>query len=82
MRRSKIFSMEGLKMRTLEQVNADIEKVKSALTNVKGSETEVYARIVGYYRSVRNWNKGKREEFGHRVMFEAENKEVKESLAV
>ncbi|MGP1415252.1 MAG: anaerobic ribonucleoside-triphosphate reductase [Treponema sp.] len=69
-------------MRTLEQVNADIEKVKSALTNVKGSETEVYARIVGYYRSVRNWNKGKREEFGHRVMFEAENKEVKESLAV
>ncbi|MGP1521043.1 MAG: anaerobic ribonucleoside-triphosphate reductase [Treponema sp.] len=69
-------------MRTLEQVNADIEKVKSALTNVKGRETEVYARIVGYYRSVRNWNKGKREEFGHRVMFEAENKEVKESLAV
>ena len=69
-------------MRTLEQVNADIEKVKSALTNVKGIETEVYARIVGYYRSVRNWNKGKREEFGHRVMFEAETAEKKEDLAV
>jgi len=74
--------MEGLKMRTLEQVNADIERVKSALANVKGSETEVYARIVGYYRSVRNWNKGKREEFGHRVMFETEEAETKESLAV
>ncbi|MGP1437499.1 MAG: anaerobic ribonucleoside-triphosphate reductase [Treponema sp.] len=69
-------------MRTLEQVNADIEQVKSELANVKGSETEVYARIVGYYRSVRNWNKGKREEFGHRVMFEAETAEAKEDLAV
>lgn len=74
--------MEGLKMRTLEQVNKDIERVKSALANVKGSETEVYARIVGYYRSVRNWNKGKREEFGHRVMFEAETAKVEEALAV
>lgn len=69
-------------MRTLEQVNKDIERVKSALANVKGSETEVYARIVGYYRSVRNWNKGKREEFGHRVMFENETAEVEEVLAV
>jgi len=69
-------------MRTLEQVNADIERVKSALSNVKGSETEVYARIVGYYRSVRNWNKGKREEFGHRVMFEAEVAKAEEALAM
>ncbi|MCK5736932.1 MAG: hypothetical protein KAH21_10655 [Spirochaetaceae bacterium] len=32
-------------------------------------ETEVYARIVGYYRSVKNWNKGKKEEYGIRVNF-------------
>lgn len=32
-------------------------------------ETEVYARIVGYYRAVKNWNKGKREEYGQRVVF-------------
>jgi ribonucleoside-triphosphate reductase len=32
-------------------------------------ETEVYARIVGYYRSVRNWNKGKKEEDGVRRNF-------------
>ena len=68
-------------MRTLDEVNRDIEKVKLALTKVKGSETEVYARIVGYYRSVRNWNKGKREEFGQRVMFENENKAKKDALA-
>jgi ribonucleoside-triphosphate reductase len=35
-----------------------------------GREAEVYSRIVGYYRSVRNWNRGKREEFGHRKLFE------------
>jgi len=36
---------------------------------VCGAETEVYSRIVGYYRSVRNWNKGKREEYKERKMF-------------
>ena len=35
-----------------------------------GKETEVYARIVGYYRPVKNWNKGKAEEFRHRREFE------------
>jgi ribonucleoside-triphosphate reductase len=34
-----------------------------------GKETEVYARIVGYYRPVRNWNLGKREEYHERKMF-------------
>ena len=38
-----------------------------------GTETEVYARIVGYYRSVRNWNKGKKDEYNQRKMFTAEN---------
>ena len=28
-----------------------------------GRETEVYSRIVGYYRSLKNWNRGKRAEF-------------------
>lgn len=27
---------------------------------------EVYSRVVGYYRPVRNWNKGKQEEFKDR----------------
>jgi glutaredoxin len=31
--------------------------------------TEVYTRIVGYYRSVANWNKGKRDEYNHRKTF-------------
>jgi len=35
-----------------------------------GNDTEVYSRIVGYYRPVGNWNNGKREEFDHRVAFD------------
>lgn len=60
-------------MRTREAIDADIAAAQLELQNVHGSTTEVYARIVGYYRSVRNWNKGKREEFSERKMFESEN---------
>lgn len=31
-----------------------------------GEETEVYTRIVGYYRPVQNWNRGKKAEYGDR----------------
>jgi len=60
-------------VRTLADVEADIARTKEALANVKGTETEVYARIVGYYRSVRNWNKGKRDEYNHRKLFVYDN---------
>lgn len=32
-------------------------------------ECEVYARIVGFYRPTKNWNKGKKEEFKIRVNY-------------
>jgi ribonucleoside-triphosphate reductase len=34
-----------------------------------GKETEVYSRVVGYYRPVKSWNKGKQEEFKLRKPF-------------
>lgn len=34
-----------------------------------GREMEVYSRVVGYYRPVKLWNKGKKEEFKERVSF-------------
>ncbi len=34
-----------------------------------GQETEVYTRVVGYYRPVSMWNRGKQEEYRDRVMF-------------
>lgn len=30
---------------------------------------EVFSRIVGYFRPVKNWNEGKAEEFKHRKTF-------------
>jgi ribonucleoside-triphosphate reductase len=45
---------------------AKLAELKANLVTVEGTPTEVYSRIVGYYRSVRNWNAGKREEFGRR----------------
>lgn len=34
-----------------------------------GRETEIYSRVVGYYRPVKNWNKGKKEEFAQRKTY-------------
>lgn len=33
---------------------------------IKAVRTEVYSRVVGYYRPVQDWNKGKQEEFAQR----------------
>ncbi len=35
-----------------------------------GEETEVYSRIVGYYRPVQNWNLGKKSEYHDRRMYD------------
>lgn len=55
---------------TLADIDKQIAETQAALTNVHGAECEVYARIVGYYRSVKNWNKGKKEEYGIRSVFD------------
>ncbi|HHI96868.1 MAG TPA: hypothetical protein ENJ96_03355 [Thermodesulfatator atlanticus] len=39
----------------------EIPKVK-----VKAVPVEVYSRVVGYFRPVQNWNKGKQQEFKER----------------
>ncbi len=33
---------------------------------VRAVKTEIYSRVVGYYRPVQDWNKGKQEEFSER----------------
>lgn len=58
--------------RTLEEVEKEIAETKAELQNVHGTETEVYARIVGYYRAVKHWNNGKKDEFNKRKMFTLE----------
>ena len=38
-------------------------------TNQCNKECEVYSRIVGYFRPVANWNKGKQQEFKDRKVY-------------
>ena len=56
-------------MRKLEEVENDLVLARKELAEAEGTKTEVYSRIVGYYRSVRNWNNGKLEEYGQRKLF-------------
>ncbi len=37
-------------------------------------KTEVYSRVVGYYRPVQQWNKGKQAEYQARVPFQVTGK--------
>ncbi len=39
------------------------------VVKIKKVPTEIYSRVVGYFRPVSNWNEGKREEFKHRKEF-------------
>ena len=34
-----------------------------------GMKTEIFSRVCGYHRPVKNWNKGKQSEFGDRKVF-------------
>lgn len=47
-------------------IEAKISELKAAKEAVKGTNCEVYSRVVGYLRPVQNWNKGKKEEFALR----------------
>ena len=63
-------------MRNLEDIEKDLAAAREALSTVEGTPAEVYSRIVGYYRSVRNWNRGKREEYGERRLYSVRDDEL------
>ena len=43
-----------------------------------GEEAEVYSRITGYYRPVKNWNDGKAQEYKHRKAYDMKCSDIKE----
>ncbi|MBQ9964089.1 MAG: ribonucleoside triphosphate reductase, partial [Clostridia bacterium] len=47
-----------------------------------GKETEVYSRITGYYRPVKNWNDGKAQEYKDRKVYNIENSVLREKAPV
>lgn len=46
--------------------NGDVENIEER------QHCEVYSRVVGYLRPVKQWNKGKQEEFGERKTYEVD----------
>ncbi|NLH47717.1 MAG: hypothetical protein GX444_03830 [Myxococcales bacterium] len=44
-------------------------------------KTEVYSRVVGYYRPVQQWNKGKQAEYADRLPFKLTGKMFDAALA-
>ena len=55
-----------------------IEQVPMVSCPSCGEETEVYTRIVGYYRPVKNWNLGKKSEYAERKTFDMVKGEIVE----
>jgi len=72
-------------MNRLQQIDARIAELQKQRDDVQGTQTEIYTRIVGYYRSLKNWNRGKREEYRHRITFRSIGEEptaTKRSLSL
>ena len=53
-----------------KQIQDKITQLKEQLKDVHGTPCEVFSRVVGYLRPVQMWNKGKKEEFFQRKMFD------------
>lgn len=62
------------KEKRIKEIDQEIFRLKKMLSNEKfGTKTEVYTRIVGYFRNIGNWNKGKKSEYKDRVTFVQKN---------
>ena len=48
-----------------------IKELEKELLLLQVHECEVYSRIVGYFRPVKQWNNGKAEEFSVRKTFDS-----------
>jgi len=55
-----------------KDIMAKIEELETRLQTVKGTDCEVYSRVVGYFRPVKQWNNGKQEEYTERETYVSE----------
>lgn len=65
---------------TKTEIETKIAELEETLAQPGSYPTEVYTRIVGYYRSLANWNAGKREEYNHRQMFQEDAGRIRTAL--
>ena len=47
--------------------------MKPNVNEVKKVPCEIYSRVCGYYRPIKNWNAGKKQEFKDRRNFSIDN---------
>jgi hypothetical protein len=52
-----------------DEIKEKIALLNTELLDAKGTPCEVYSRVVGYFRPVKQWNDGKMAEFHDRVTF-------------
>ena len=69
-------------MVTLNEIDSRIAALEIELADVVGRPTEVYSRIVGYYRSLKNWNPGKKNEYKVRVEFNPDYQDLPEAVPI
>ncbi len=50
----------------MRDIDTEILDAQEELDKVKGTECEVYTRICGYFRPLKNWNPGKKAEYAQR----------------
>ncbi len=60
-------------MSQIKTVDTEIKSEDTGKVRIKMIPTEIYSRVVGYYRPIQNWNKGKVEEFGERKLIDPES---------
>lgn len=60
-------------MKTKADLLKEITELKEAQANCHGTKCEVYSRVVGYLRPVQGWNKGKKEEYAMRKVYDVEH---------
>ncbi|MFH1759874.1 MAG: anaerobic ribonucleoside-triphosphate reductase [bacterium] len=53
----------------IQEIDEKLAEKRAKLNEVKGTQTEVYSRITGYYRPLSKWNAGKRAEWETRVQY-------------
>jgi len=54
---------------TRDEILGKIKELEKKKEKIRGEECEVYSRVVGYLRPVKQWNDGKQEEFKERKTF-------------
>jgi ribonucleoside-triphosphate reductase len=76
---SKTVKTAPTKEEMIAKIDGEIESLKKQYAEVKGNETEIFARVCGYFAPVEIFNKGKKEEYKNRKEFNQPKEEKTES---